>query len=99
MADATRAAFSFGNAAPFLRRRYFTKSDTNGFRTLVDRADDPQARPGTGAAVVLPQPIQGLMRPLSLCRLHEGVTSYACVMSALGLMGAVTTGAAAVDSH
>ncbi|MDH2404993.1 hypothetical protein QCM77_34495 [Bradyrhizobium sp. SSUT18] len=73
MADLTRAAFSLGNAAPSLSTEHLTKCDTNGFRTLVDRADGPQARPGTGAALVLPQPVQGLTRPLSLRRLHEGV--------------------------
>jgi hypothetical protein len=74
MADATRAAFSFEDAAPSLWTGYFTKSDTNGFRTLVDRADDPQARPGTGAALVLPQPVPRFARPLSLRRLHEVMT-------------------------
>jgi hypothetical protein len=74
MADATRAAFSFEDAAPFMSAGNFTKSDTNGFRTLVDRADDPQARPGIGAALVLPQPVSRLARPFSLRRLREDVT-------------------------
>ncbi|UFW41023.1 hypothetical protein [Bradyrhizobium sp. WSM471] len=71
MAGAIWAALSSGDAGPSLWPGYFTTSDTNGFRTLVDRADDPQARSGAGAALVLPQPVQGLTRPLSLCRLRE----------------------------
>jgi hypothetical protein len=47
------------------------KCDTNGFRTLVDRADDPQARSGAGAALVLSQSVQGLTRPLSLRGLRQ----------------------------
>jgi hypothetical protein len=71
MAGAIWAAFSSGDAAPFLWSGYFTKSDTNGFRTLVDRADDPQARSGAGAAMVLPQPVPRLARALSLRGLRE----------------------------
>jgi hypothetical protein len=65
----------FGDAAPSLWTGYFTKSDTNDFRTLVDRADDPQARSGTGAAMVLPRPVSRLARQVSLRQLHEGVNS------------------------
>jgi hypothetical protein len=39
------------------------EDDENGFRTLADCADDPQARPGTDAALVLPQPVPGVTRP------------------------------------
>ncbi|UPT85884.1 hypothetical protein HAP41_0000037240 [Bradyrhizobium barranii subsp. apii] len=48
-----------------------TKSDTNGFRTLVDRADDPQACAGIGAALVLPQLVPRLARPAALRWVRE----------------------------
>ncbi|MCK1362380.1 hypothetical protein [Bradyrhizobium sp. 199] len=43
MADATRAAF-FSGMPPIFVDWLFHQSDTNGFRTLADRTDDPQAR-------------------------------------------------------
>jgi hypothetical protein len=58
------------------------KSDTNGFRTLVDRADDPQACPGAGAALVLPQPVPGVTWPVSLRRLPEGVMRWSAAKPA-----------------
>ncbi|WP_158511607.1 hypothetical protein [Bradyrhizobium sp. CCGE-LA001] len=70
MADATGAAFSFENAAPSAWKTFFTKTDTNGFRTAVDRADAPPARTGACAALVLSQPRSRLAWPLSLRRLH-----------------------------
>jgi hypothetical protein len=58
------------------RMIHFPKRMFHGFRTVVDRADDPQARAGAGAALVLPQPVPCLPRPVSLRRVRGILTPF-----------------------
>ncbi|MET4184122.1 hypothetical protein ABIB94_006246 [Bradyrhizobium sp. JR7.2] len=67
MADATRAAFSFGNAAPFTWSGYLTKAIRMAFELLL--IAQMIRRPAQ--ALALPQPVPRLARPVALRRVRE----------------------------
>jgi hypothetical protein len=71
MADATRAAFSFGNAAisPSLR-----DDGKNDGRTSLYRSTGASAAASHGAALVVQKPLPGLARTAALFGMHEIVS-------------------------
>jgi hypothetical protein len=71
MADTTRAAFSFGNAAIFVSAGDNEFSDG---RTSLYRSTGASAAAGHGAALVVQKPLPRLARAAALPGMHEIVS-------------------------